>query len=112
MTGALRRLMNRYGQETVIAAANGAVWRGRAFVQPVLGRGQETPERTPTPLGVAQERKYRYIGPPEAALSRGDGVEAMGRRFLVRAAEPVYVGDQVNHWWALLDTADEEEDCQ
>ena len=38
MTGALRRLLNRYGQETVIAAANGAVWRGRAFVQPVLGQ--------------------------------------------------------------------------
>ena len=110
MTALVKRLADQYGQDAVIFRRDGAAVEGKAFVQPVLGRGQEVPQRTPTPLGLAEERRYRYLG--NMPLEAGDRVEALGRRFSVRAAEPVHVGGTCSHWWALLAVDDEEDACE
>lgn len=105
-------LLVRYGQRVWVSRPDGEAVFTRAFVQPVLGRGQETPQGTPTPLGIAAERQYRYLGSPDIPLAEGDRVEALGRRFRVRAAEPVAVGEECSHWWALLTVDDEEDTCE
>lgn len=102
-------LLRRYGQAVVLYRKGSAPQEGRAFVQPVLGRGQETPQERPTALGTAAERRHRYIG--LLALEAGDRVEALGRAFRVRAAEPVFFGGKCVYWWALLETEDEEDTC-
>ena len=106
----IRRLLVQYGQAAVIIRRDGTRVETKAFVQPVLGRGQEMPQRSPTPLGMAEERRYRYIGDVE--LEMGDRVEALGRRFFVRVAEPVRMGDDHTHWWAMLAVDDEEDACE
>jgi len=110
MNGPERGLMARYGQPVAVIRGDGETILTRAFVQPVLGRGQDTPQGTPTPLGVAAERRYRYLG--SLPLAAGDRVEALGRRLRVQAAEPVEIGGRCSHWWALLTVDDREDGCE
>lgn len=95
------RILNRYGQDVRVytkAAPEGAALR--AFVQPMRERGTE--QSVPTPLGQVMQDRFLYLGPPEAALDEECRVEVGGERFRVRAAHPVYVGQSLSHWWAVL----------
>lgn len=105
----MERLAARHGQAAVLVRDGAEPRWVRAFIQPVLSRGQEEPQETPTPLGTARGRRWRYLGP--AAVAAGDRVEALGRRFRVRAAEPVEPGKGCAHWWAMLEEEDREDDC-
>lgn len=110
MNRVMGELIHRFGQTVTIWQADGTTMEVKAFVQPVLRRGQETPQHTPTPLGDACFRKYRCL--TDRAMAAGDRMQQGSRSFWVSAAEPVFWRDKFLYGWALLETVDEEDTCQ
>ena len=111
MTGSFRAVLERYGQavELFYEGAAEAVPQ-RAFVRAISDRTDE--QRLPTPLGRARQDRFLFLGSPDAALENlGETGYILwnGGRYRARAAHPVYVGDAVNHWWALLEPLEEGE---
>lgn len=111
MTDAFRDVLARYGQTVELhceGAEAGIVLK--AFVQAISDRSEE--QFLPTPLGRDRRDKFLYLGDPDGALDclgeRGY-VLWRGGRYRARAAHPVYVGDAVNHWWAVLEPLEEGE---
>ena len=98
MREALERALMDYGQAVTIRRG-GQETACRAFLQPVLQKRQEEP-RGDTPLGSVDERRWLYIG--TTAVERYDTVEGCGMSFLVKEATPVYLGDTVLYWHAVL----------
>lgn len=114
-TTAFERLLERYGQ-TADVYLDGKEPLGvatRAFLQPVLSRKESWFQTQYTRLGAAKEGLYLYLGAADVPLDQlGTGyIESGGRRFDVRAAEAVFVGTEVSHWWALLEPREEEDPC-
>ena len=110
MTGAWKTILARHGQRAKVCRAGGEV-PVRAFVQPVLEKGADAAQCLPTPLGAARQDRWLYLGDPAVSLEGlGDGwVEWNGMKFDVQAAQPVYVGSQLSHWWALMTVRDPDE---
>ena len=98
MREALERALMDYGQAVTIRRG-GQETACRAFLQPVLQKRQEEP-RGDTPLGSVDERRWLYIG--TTAVERYDTVEGCGMSFLVKEATPVYLGDTILYWHAIL----------
>ena len=67
----------------------------------VTGEGYQT---LPTPLGLVRQDQWIYLGSPAVPLDAlGDGYVAWGeKKFSIRAAQPVYLGDELAYWWGLL----------
>lgn len=111
MTGAFRTVLERYGQ-TVELHGEGiqAGTARRAFVQALSRDADE--QRLPTPLGRARQDRFLYLGPPDGdleCLGETGYILWNGARYRVRAAHPVYVGDTVHHWRAILEPLEEGE---
>lgn len=88
------------GMETEVAV--------RAFLQAIPNHSEE--KTVPTPLGAARQDRYLYLGDPEYApdaLGEGGYVLWQGGRYGVRTAHPVYIGDTINHWCAVLEPLEE-----
>ena len=98
MREALERALRDYGQAATIRHGETAT-ACRAFLQPVLPKRQEEP-REDTTLGSVDARRWVYIGTAEVA--RYDTVEGCGMSFLVKEATPVYLGDTILYWHAVL----------
>ena len=94
-----------YGQSVTIRHGE-EVRQCRAFLQPVLQKRQEEP-RADTPLGSVDRRRWVYIG--GEAVERYDTVEGCGQSFLVKEATPVYLGEEILYWHAVLWSAREVE---
>lgn len=105
--GTVERLMERYGQRVEVVRAGERI-SARAFLQPILSKGAEDPQRLPTPLGLRREDRFLYLG-TQALAAGQDRVEWNGQKFWVQTAQPVYVGRALTHWWAVLLPADKEE---
>lgn len=109
---AFGRMVARYGQ-TVTLHRDGdpAGLPVRAFLQPITQRREDWRQDLPTPLGVRSQERFLYLGPPEVSLEGlGDGfLEWHGRRFQVRVCQPVYLGERLSHWWAVLECREEDE---
>lgn len=103
MAAEFASILERYGQEvTVYSQAQPEGRRVRAFFQPVLEKG--TVQAVPSPLGEVRQDKFLYLGPPEAALDPSPvcGVERLGELYRPQAVQPVYVGGELSHYWAVL----------
>ena len=112
MTGAWSRILEKYGQSvTVWSQGQEEGTPCRAFLQPVLEKGTDFFQRQPTPLGLVRQDRWICLGGPEIALDElGDGYIAWGeRKFSVRAAQPIHLGEELAYWWALLTVRDPEE---
>lgn len=107
---AFARILERYGQAVRLCGGAGADQEVRAFLQPVTQRREDWRQEAPTPLGVRDQARFLYLGPPEVPLDElGDGfLEWRGRRFQVRVCQPAYVGEVLSHWWAVLEARDRE----
>ncbi|MCI8910042.1 MAG: hypothetical protein HFG09_05115 [Oscillibacter sp.] len=99
MRDTMRRILARYGQEVTLRTAEGET-EARAFLQPVRERGETAPG-TVTELGWIDRRLWKYLG--AEALSPGDTVAWRGLRFRVRSSRPCCLGEELNHWWAMLE---------
>lgn len=100
-----KAILNRYGQELTVENEGGRT-SVRAFLQPVLERGQE--QSVPTPLGLRREDRFLYLGPAELELTAGESwVCWNGQDYEVQSAHPVG-GTKPHHWWAVLRPVDRE----
>ena len=99
--GAFSRILARYGQDVTVytqAQPQGIVVR--AFFQPMRDKG--TQQTVPSPLGLVMQDRFLCLGPPEARLDDACRVNVRGDLFRAQAVQPVYVGDQLTHWWAVF----------
>lgn len=95
----------RYGAEVTVE--HGEEKRmARGFVQPITAEGGGEPFSVGT-LGAVDARCWRYLGSAETGVEQGDGVLFDGKRYRVRRAESVKLGEKVTHYWAVLDREEE-----
>lgn len=113
MKGRFQRLASRYGQQALVCYADGQRIPVRAFLRPVRYQNRQYGQSSVTALGMKQVDRFLYLGPPEVELPWGEDcfLESMGRKFDLQAAEPIYVGERISHWWALLVPRDDDDDC-
>ena len=100
MSGALERLLARYGQ-TVELRREGGSRVVLAFLQPVLERREDWRDSLVTPLGEVRRERFLYLGPPEEPLE-GTTVVWRGAAFAPVACRAVFVGQVCSHQWAVL----------
>lgn len=98
-------LLERYGQRVEVCPPGEALGIPcRAFMQPLPLREEQ---ELPTPLGRVRQDRWRYLGSP-AVSPEGGYVRWQGEEYEVIAAQPVYLGEQMNHWRAVLRRRDRE----
>lgn len=79
----------------------------KAHVQPMREKG--TAKAVPTPLGWVIQDKMTYIGPAGVHLDGGScRMEADGVCYRMKQAQPVYVGGELTHWWAVFERRERE----
>lgn len=104
MTQAWTRLiMDLWGQTVTFRTAEGET-EGKAFLQPVTKAGERVPTGM-TALGWEDERQWLYLGTEQ--VRRGDAILWNGQEFRVTSGRAYYIGEELNHWWALLEQAKE-----
>ena len=79
----------------------------KAFLQLVKRENGEEPFSV-TALGAVDEQCWRYLGAADVAVAMGDFVQCGERRYVVRAARPFYVGEEIAYYWAMLHPKEEE----
>ena len=100
-------LLRRYGQPITLCREDGSCVEDYAFVQPI--RSTDTLQNLPTPLGIRREDRFLYLGSGSLPVKAGDDqVRCGGIRYDVVQAQPIYIGDAVSHWWAVLVPGEEE----
>lgn len=104
LTGTMAGVLRRYGQTAVLHPREGEDRRVRAFLQPILDRERGS---VPTAIGRREQGKYLYLAAPEGAPVGVESIEMAGRRYRVRVARPIRVGDGISHWWAVLEAGEE-----
>ena len=96
----MQQTFSRYGC-TVSVIHGGQTTETKALIQPLTAMRPEEPI-TVTPLGAADERCLRYLGPAAVCVEMGDSVTFDGVRYVVRNAAAVYVGNEIAYYWAIL----------
>lgn len=92
------RMLEQFGQEVVLRQGETET-TVRAFVQPVLDRGED--QEVHGSLGLGQKSQFRYFGPARCPVDLDTVVEHGGQEFRVRSAH--LVGEGVcPYWWAML----------
>lgn len=100
--GVFAGLLRQYGQEVELCReGETAGVRCKAFVQPVLEHREQA---LPTPLGQVRQDRWLYLGGPAYELAAGENCYVLwqGQEYEAVTAQPVYWGDEIHHWWAIL----------
>ena len=100
MTGFIRRGVERFGQPVVIRSAEGEERTVRAFLQPVLERGEDRLGDF-TPVGWCDRRLWRYMGLDE--LNEGDSLLWQSFVVRVRSCQGVFFQNGLCYWHASLE---------
>lgn len=79
----------------------------RGFLQP-LAQTEGEPFSV-EPLGAVDTRSWRYLGSADCPVAQGDRLVCAGRRYRVRRAERVCMGESVTHYRAVVDREEETE---
>ena len=106
MKRALSEAFARYGM-SVLVLHGGETAETKAFLQLVKRENGEEPFAV-TALGAVDEQCWRYLGPADIEIAMGDFVQCGERRYVVRAAGPFYVGEEIAYYWAMLHPKEEE----
>ena len=96
----IERIIEDYGA-AVTAVQGGQSRRFRAFLQLVTSKSWQNMERVFGPLGEIPRGQYLYIGPAAQDISDADHLQCGGVDYIVRRAEPIYVGDEALYIWGL-----------
>lgn len=107
MNGEFQRLLEEYGQRVTVCRG-GEKTEARAFLQPVLERREDWRQELPTPIGVMRRDRWLYLGDGAAPLEEAEEMRILwqGHTLRIQTARPVYVGERLSHWWAVLDERD------
>jgi len=98
-----KEVLARYGQKVTLLRGEERT-EVRAFFQPVAER---SPGEVPTPIGVAPEGKWLYLGPTDEELGGVTGLEWNGKRFRLTRHRGFPVGNTIAYFWALAEEEDE-----
>ena len=94
-------ILDRYGQSVKLLAPEDQTGTAvRAFLQPLREAGRE--QARPSPLGLRREDRYLMLGEPDVPAAPGDRVVWRESGYEVRTAHPIYLGERLSHWWAVL----------
>ena len=99
----MRSILDQYGQAVTLRTAEGEA-SGRAFLQPVAENHEKVPSGM-TGLGWTDVRQWLYLG--RSKVDSGDTVLWGEHTFRVKSSRAYYIGEELNHWWALLEQAKE-----
>lgn len=105
------RMLEKYGQTVGIYRNKSDVGTpAKAFIQAMYESRGEWQQALPSPLGLQRRDRFLYLGPPDISLeAMEDGwIVWQGKRLRVAAAQAVYAGNEISHWWATLRLEDEE----
>lgn len=80
-----------------------ASWLAAAALESARAGGEEF-----SSLRAVDEQCWRYLGPADVKIAMGDFVQCGERRYVVRAAGPFYVGEEIAYYWAMLHPKEEE----
>ena len=98
-------VFERYGSAVTVRHA-GTDTQTRALIQPLRKESKDEPFSV-APLGAAEERVGRYLGPRGVRVEMGDRVSFGTDEYVVRSAAAVYVGGEVAYYWATLHPKEE-----
>lgn len=100
MVGSMDTLIRKYGTEMLLEH-DGSSQSIRAFLQESRSKSQENSHREFSALGELNRGLYVYIGPASPMAAAGDSLLWGERRFELRRAEPVMVGNRAVYCWGL-----------
>lgn len=95
-------ILPRYGQTVSLTRRDGGRETGHAMIQPVLEKASDREQKIVTPLGEKFTDRFLYLGAPELALDQAAYLTCQGQDYVIRQAQPVWVGGTCTHWWGLL----------
>ncbi len=102
MKEAIERVLSQYGQSAEVERReSGKASSARAFIQPILRQREDVPLAA-TPLGAVSTQRWLYIGSGDSPLAPGDRVSSGGLELVVQEARPLFCGDCLLYYWALL----------
>lgn len=105
MKDSVRKIIERYGDSvTLHAACADAGVATRAFIQPLMTRTVTEKGTVKTPLGITDNNRFFYIGPPEPvpSLIAGAWVARGDEEFEFLSAELIRAGDELIHCEGIL----------
>lgn len=91
----------RYGREVTVEHGESTEVTS-AFVQPITVESGGEPFSVGA-LGASDKRCWRYLGCADVRVEQGDRLRCGEKRYRVRRAESVKLGEAVTHYWAVLD---------
>ena len=105
LSAAFQSVLERFGQPVVLQnEAGDTLAQGRAFLQPVLERGEGRPQHLPSPLGPLRRDRFLCLAHPGLPMDQvGCGrLIAGGCAYKIITLQPVRLGEKRSHWWCLL----------
>ena len=100
MDSGFAQVLREFGETVTLRKTGGAEEKALALVRPLLDRGEE--QDSPSPLGLRREDRYLMLGEPDVPAAPGDRVVWRESGYEVRTAHPIYLGERLSHWWAVL----------
>ena len=107
MTRTVCAILERYGLHATVHG-EGEERAVRCFIQPLMNKNRVYLHHAVTELGRVDEGRYLYIGPSDTAVEEGCHIVCHARRFDVLRGEPVWLGNALSHWCAVLRPRPEE----
>ena len=108
MSGTFETLLAKYGQSVTLCRRKGEMETIRAFLQPVTERRETWRQTEPSPMGTVRKDRFLCLTGADTPLEHleDEYLEWRELRLRVSAAQPIYIGDTISHWWAILTVED------
>ena len=97
MRKAIESVMNRYGVTVEVRHLGVSQWV-KAFFQPIMTKSAKM---ISTPLGMAPQGDYQYMGPADQEVQANDTIVIDGAEYLVTRAEEIRDENGIMYRWAV-----------
>lgn len=97
MRKTIESVINRYGITVEVWHLGVSYWT-KAFFQPIKAKSAKM---ISTPLGMAPQGDYQYMGPADLEIQADDGIVIDGAEYLVTRAEEIRDEQGVVYRWAV-----------